>query len=278
MSAVEKWLAQPESIEQIRHHAPEGFDADRAKRSVLALLQADATQGGRLGNCTPGSLVLAVVQSAALGLELGTGDCYVIPYGKEATLSLGYRGMLKLAKRSGEITHIKAEVVYQGEEFEVWTDANGRTRLTHTLDFPRSEKPVVAVYAHITCSDGFVDFEVMDAGEIAKVQAASKSKMGGKTSPAWRDWYGEMSKKAVIRRALKRYTLAPEVEARLADEDRIIYAESVEVVAGPAKTRALNERLKLLPSAPSQSSDAPADPEPSIEAAGVEEQGEGGGQ
>lgn len=263
MNAIEKWLAQPSSIEQLKHHAPEGFSVDRAKRSVLALLHNDSIQGGNLSRCSPASLVFAMVQASALGLELGTGDAYVIPYKQQATLSIGYRGMIKLGKRSGEITHIKAEVVYDGEEFRVWSDERGE-HLQHVPTFPRSSEDIVAVYCCIVCHDGFRDYEYMDAGEIDAVKAASESKMGGRTSPAWRQWYGEMAKKAVIRRALKRYTLAPEVERVFEHEDRIIYT-TAEVVSGPERTMALNRRLQLVTDEEPAASEAEITAAPSAE-------------
>lgn len=269
MSAIEKWLAQPESLEQIRHHAPPNFDPDKAKRSVLSLLHADEVQGGRLGQCTPRSLVICVVQAAALGLELGTGDCYVIPYRNEATLSIGYRGLIKLAKRSGELTNVKAEVVYESEHFRVWEDDNG-DHIEHELNFPRSEEPIKAVYCRMVQSNGWIDHEVMDAAQVERIQQASEAKMNGKTSPAWRLWKDEMGKKSVIRRALKRVTLSPQVEEILANEDRIIYG-SVEVVSAPPKTAELNRRLKLVAddSEPSQTpDDPPAEPSPPSEAGG----------
>lgn len=271
MSAIEKWLAQPESLEQIRHHAPPSFDAEKTKRSVLSLLHADKVQGGRLSQCSPRSLVICVVQAAALGLELGTGDAYVIPYKNEATLSVGYRGMIKLAKRSGEVTHIKAEVVYESEHFRVWSDHLGE-HVEHQMNFPRSEEPIKAVYARIVCHDGYVDHEVMDAAQIDRIRKASEAKMNGKTSPAWRLWADEMGKKAVIRRALKRYTLDSQAEEVFMHEDRVIYG-NVEVVTAPPKTAALNQRLQLVaddPAPPQAPEEPPVEPSPPSEAGGSE--------
>lgn len=241
MNAIETWLAQPESMEQLRQHAPDGFSPDSAKRAVLALLHNDEIQGGRLGQCSPRSLVLAVVQASALGLELGTGDAYVIPYKREATLSIGFRGMIRLAKQSGEVIHLKAEVVYESEEFGV-SMSNGVETVTHELNFPRSEEEVKAVYCRAVCHDGYVDHEVMDRAEIESVKAASMAKMGGKTSPAWKQWYGEMAKKSVIRRMLKRYTLSPEIEKVFSHEDRVIFTAAEVVRTSGAD---LNQRLHL---------------------------------
>lgn len=262
MSAVEKWLAQPDSLEQLKEHAPEGFSVDRAKRSVLALLQADAIQGGKLSQCSPRSLVLACVQAAALGLELGTDDAYVIPYYNretkkhEAQLAVGYQGLIKLAKRSGEILHLKAEVVYEGEPFVVHSSSDrSRFGYDHSISIPRSNKPIVAAYVRIDRRDGLVDYELLDADEIAKVRKASQSKMGGKTSPAWSEWEGEMAKKAVIRRALKRYNLTPEIERIFVMEDAVLYEQNN---GSSLQASDLSRRLGLVTDPPQLEAEEPA--------------------
>lgn len=258
MQAIARWIdSNPEKVEV---HLPEGWSVDKVKRQALAISQMDRMTDGKISKCSPESITLAVLQAAALGLELGTGDAYLIPYSNSATLSVGYRGMIKLAKKSGEITHLKAEVVYEGEEFRVWSDSQGE-HLQHVPSFPRSERAIIAAYVRINCHDGFVDYEYIDVAEIDRVKAASEAKMRGKTSPAWSQWFGEMAKKAVIRRALKRYTLSPEVERVFEHEDRVLYT-NVEVVSAPNKTVALNRRLGLAgePSeedAPSQTPDDP---------------------
>src|SRR6185437_2021004 len=60
--------------------------------------------------CTPQSIVLAVMQAAELGLEPGglLGESYLVPYGSEAKLIVGYRGLVALARRSGTLASIEA--------------------------------------------------------------------------------------------------------------------------------------------------------------------------
>ena len=64
----------------------------------------------------PASLMSAIVKASQLGLEVGSamGHAYLVPYKTEATLIIGYRGMLALARRSGEIQSITARVVSAG--------------------------------------------------------------------------------------------------------------------------------------------------------------------
>ena len=56
----------------------------------------------KLLECSLVSLAGAVMKSAQLGLQLGLlGHCYLVPYKDEATFILGYKGMIELARRSG---------------------------------------------------------------------------------------------------------------------------------------------------------------------------------
>ncbi|MED0762673.1 recombinase RecT, partial [Aneurinibacillus thermoaerophilus] len=46
------------------------------------------------------------------------GHCYIIPYGREAQFIIGYKGMIDLARRSGQIEQIYAHAVYEADHFE----------------------------------------------------------------------------------------------------------------------------------------------------------------
>ena len=52
-----------------------------------------------LGECSVSSLYRCAISCAELGLEPGgiLGHAYLIPYAGEATLQIGYRGMMELA-------------------------------------------------------------------------------------------------------------------------------------------------------------------------------------
>ena len=95
---------------------PSHFDANRFARIAMSSLRRNP----QLLQCSPTSFLSALLQSAALGLEPDTalGHSYLIPYGKEATLIVGYEGYIDLAYRSGVVTSIHANVVRAGEEFE----------------------------------------------------------------------------------------------------------------------------------------------------------------
>jgi recombination protein RecT len=100
---------------------PNNLSATRFARIAMSSLRRNP----KLLQCNPSSFLSALLQSAALGLEPDTalGHCYLIPYGKEATLVVGYQGYIDLAYRSGAVTSIHANVVREGEEFE-WSEGS----------------------------------------------------------------------------------------------------------------------------------------------------------
>lgn len=78
----------------------------------------------KLLDCHPRSLMAAVMQCAQLGLEPGIlGHAYLIPFENrrkgivEVQIMPGYRGLLKLARNTGEVSTVFAECVYRGDKF-----------------------------------------------------------------------------------------------------------------------------------------------------------------
>ena len=71
--------------------------------------------------CKPMSLLRAVFQAGELGLEAGglLGEGYLVPFKDEVQFIPGYRGLIKLARQSGQLASIEARVVYELDAFEL---------------------------------------------------------------------------------------------------------------------------------------------------------------
>lgn len=104
---------------------PSNMDPDRFDNLMVGLVKRDpkliacfATPAGKA------SLILAALECASLGLEPNTPlkEASIVPRKNkgvdEAQLMVEYRGLIKLARRSGELSTIRAEVVYERDEFE----------------------------------------------------------------------------------------------------------------------------------------------------------------
>jgi recombination protein RecT len=203
---------------QIAAALPKHLTAERMVRVALTAFQRTPA----LQECSPLSVVAAVVQAAELGLELSgpLGQAYLVPYWnkntgqKEAQFQVGYRGLIDLAYRSGRVANITAHVVYRNDRFRF---AYGtRPFIEHLPTLEATGEPV-AVYAVTHFKGGAIDFEVMS---VAQVEAHRQrySKQRSKDSP-WETAWQEMAKKTVLRRLAKRAPVSVEMQrAAAADE------------------------------------------------------------
>jgi recombination protein RecT len=96
---------------------PRHLDVDRLLRIAMTAL----TKNPKLLACDQRTLLLAVMAAAQCGLEPNSyaQEAYLIPYGKEVQFMPSYRGLMKLARQSGQIASIEAHVVYRNESFSV---------------------------------------------------------------------------------------------------------------------------------------------------------------
>ena len=163
----------------------------------LALTAFRTNRG--LQNCTPSSIMAAVMSAAQLGLEPHVqGQCYLVPHGNECTLIVGYQGLLDLIRRSGQVKSLAARIVYASDDFNV--SFHTTPPFAHNPNLRRPDNdPVVGVYCHaILTSDEHV-FEWMTTTDVNAIRNRSKS---GKSGPWATDW-SEMARKTVLKRAAK---------------------------------------------------------------------------
>lgn len=209
---------------------PKHMNADRMARVVLTEMRRVPA----LANCEKRSLMGAIITCSQLGLEPGNsmGHAYLIPFGKEVTLVVGYRGLIDLARRSGQIVSISARAVYENDQFEY--SYGLEENITH-VPAEGDRGSLRAVYAVARLKDGGVQFEVMSRLEVEKIRAQSKA---GKSGP-WVSHFDEMAKKTVVRRLFKylpvsieiqrAVTLDEQADANVA-QDHNIYDGSYEAV------------------------------------------------
>lgn len=122
------------------------------------------------------------------------------------------RGLIKLARQSGEISTLSAHIVREKDEFEYVL--GDEEKLIHRPMIEGDAGKMRLVYATVTFKDGTKQREVMTLAEVNKVRAVSRSKDSG----PWASWPDEMARKTVIRRLLKYVTLSPDL-ARAVDRD-----------------------------------------------------------
>lgn len=204
---------------EIKKALPSVITPERFTRIVLSAISVNP----KLGSCTPQSFLGAMMTSAQLGLEVNTplGQAYVLPYMNkgvlEAQFQLGYKGLIDLAYRSGEVEVIQAHVVYENDDFECEYGLD--PKLTHRpADSNRGEP--IKVYAVFKTKSGGFGFEVMSMDDVRK-HAAKYSKAYSSSFSPWKTNFEEMAKKTVLKRVLKYAPLKSDF-VRAAVQDEVI--------------------------------------------------------
>ena len=175
-------------------------------------------------DCEPRSLMGAIIQSSQLGLEPDgvLGHAYLIPFNNRKTgrvecqFIAGYKGLIELSRRSGQISTVYAHAVHANDEFRYTLGLD--PTLIHK---PTSGEPgeLIAVYAVCHLRDGGKQFEVLQRREIDAIRSQSKA---GNSGP-WVTHYDEMAKKTALRRLCKLLPTSPEL-ARAAALDELAEA------------------------------------------------------
>lgn len=114
-----------------------------------------------------------------------------------------YTGILKKVRQSSDISNISSRVVFEKDFFEY--ELGDEEKLTHKPYMGKdSAGEIVAAYCVVKLNDGSVYREVMTVGEIEKVRRCSKSgNKDGQAVGIWKEWYEEMARKTVFKRAAK---------------------------------------------------------------------------
>jgi recombination protein RecT len=173
-----------------------------------------------------------IAKAAALGLYLDKtlGEAYIVPaynYKTKRTepqLRVGYRGLIKLARQSGKVSSVYCVEVRKNDPFSF---KQGTEReIVHTPDPFKSEEErgeIVGYYAVIKYTYDDFDYEAMSVSEVHAIRDRSDAykafKDGKIKSTPWATDEGEMSKKTVFRRLMKRQDLSSEMAQAIEIED-----------------------------------------------------------
>lgn len=195
---------------------PKHLNPERMGRIMLTELR----RVPKLAECGKESLLGALMMCSQLGLEPGNGlgHAYLLPFERRAKVSgqwqtvgvdcqliIGYRGMIDIARRSGQIVSLAARAVHKNDHFAY------RLGLDETIEHTPAEGErgeLTHVYAVAKLKDGGVQFEVMSRHDVEKVRLQSKAKDNG----PWSTHFDEMAKKTAIRRLFKYLPVSIEMQ------------------------------------------------------------------
>ena len=204
---------------EIAKALPQVMTPERFTRIALSAV----SNTPKLGNCTPQSFLGAMMNAAQLGLEPNTplGQAYLIPFENrkkgitECQFQIGYKGLIDLAYRSGEVKMIDSQTVYENDEFEY--ELGMDPVLKHKPARTNRGNPIY-FYATFKLTNGGQGFQVMS---IEDVQEHAKKYAKTYNNGPWQTNVEEMAKKTVLKKLLKYAPLKTEFVKQVTSDETI---------------------------------------------------------
>jgi len=214
---------------EIAKMLPKHLNAER----LLKVAQIAATTTPAIAKCDVASLIGAIGQCAQMGLEPNTvlGHAYLVPFKTKrkdkdgndkwvdsVQVIIGYKGLIDLARRSGQIVSIAAHEVCENDKFELVYGLD--EKLNHTPAMGERGE-IIGFYAIAKLKDGGHAFEFMSRYQVEMIRDSSQGwqqavKYKKQDSHPWSLHFHEMGRKTAIRRLAKYLPLSVEFQTAAA--------------------------------------------------------------
>jgi len=203
---------------EIEKALPKHLNAERFARMALT----EVRRIPKLLECTQASFLGALMSAAQVGLEPGPlGLCNIVPYTSKKTgittaqFLINAKGRAALMYRSGDVSSLFYNVVYQNDVFEYEYGINEKLRHIPKLEGDRGRK--VCAYAGAHLKNGGHMFVIVSPETIKKVRAKSATPNYG----PWVDWEDEMWIKTALKRLAVYAPLSAELMRQLSLDETI---------------------------------------------------------
>lgn len=213
LDSIQKQIAQAIPATMQRYLTPE---------RQIRLFWAEARRNPTLLKCDAETVASSIMTASQLGIEIGVqGQGWLVPYFAskkktyEAQFIIGYKGLIGLARRSGEVQSIETHIVYEKDEFELTLGIDTTLKHVPFLDGERGAPRLV--YGVARFKDGGHHFEWMSLAEVEKIRARAKARDNG----PWLTDYEQMVRKTLIRRMANYLPMSIEFANALTLDDAV---------------------------------------------------------
>ena len=181
-----------------------------------------------LMECTMQTFYGAIMQCAQLGLKPNVnGEAYLIPFKNnkkggvyECQFIVGYKGLMILARRSGEVANIDAQTVYANDEFDL---AYGfEPVLVHKPYLKGDRGEPVGFYATVLLKDGGKSAHYMT---VSDAQRYGKRYSKAYNNSPWVTDFEAMAKKSCLRQVLKYAPMSTDVDRAIEADNHVLKFE-----------------------------------------------------
>ena len=213
--ATNKQVAFPETFRQtlenyrgdIMSTLAGAMDTDRFINVALMAV----TKNKEIQNCSPASVLLAVMESARVGLQLDNKEAALIPYSGQAVFMPMVQGIINLMLRSPGVLKVEAHIVLEGDHFKYQFGLQPKLEHVPSLGV-KGDRPITHSYAIVWREATTPTFEVMDIEELLHVRSMAQAP----NSPAYKYYEVEMYRKMALKRLSKYVDLSPEAKRAIA--------------------------------------------------------------
>ncbi len=181
--------------------------------SSVVTMAANDTMLSKVVASAPQTIITSALKAAALDLPIdpALGTAYVVPFKNkvkkpdgteqwrdEATMIIGWKGLVQLAQRTGLYKRINADYVYEGEKI-----VDDRITGDIHIEGEKTSDKVIGYFAYFKLINGF---EKCVCWTKEKVQAhEQKNRKGQYMTKAWRDDFDSMGRKTVLRELISKW-------------------------------------------------------------------------
>lgn len=238
--AVAKKTEKPRSVKdlieirmpEIQKVLPSVISPQQFLRLILNAIQSTP----HLMECTMPSFYGAVMQCAQLGLKPNVnGEAYLIPFKNnkkggayECQFIVGYKGLMLLARRSGEVANIDAQTVYENDEFDLSYGFD--PMLVHKPYLKGDRGKPVGFYATVMLKDGGKSAHYMT---VEDAQKYGKRYSKAYNNSPWMTDFEAMAKKSCLRQVLKYAPMSTDVDGAIRTDEKVLkFEENKELDGG----------------------------------------------
>lgn len=190
----------------------------RETQFVTSLLSI-INNNSNLAKASNTSVLNAAMKAATLDLPIdpNLGFAYIVPYGSEAQFQLGYKGLIQLAQRSGQIVKLNAGEIYASQ-------FKGYNPLTEDLEvdmqaLPKANEVVAGYFAYMRLSNGFEKTLFWTKDRVLAHGKKYSRSFSGKSS-TWQTDFDAMARKTVLKQLLSTYApLSIEMQQAIIDDN-----------------------------------------------------------
>lgn len=205
----------------------EVWNSPQMANSFVSSVISVANGNPQLRRADPMSIVSAAMVAATMQLQVipTLGQCYIIPYGNNATFQIGYLGLLQLCQRSGQFKKIISAPVHEGELIS-------GDEFDEDYVFDKKQKKsdkIVGYMAKFVLLNGFTKTAYWTVDKVkAHATKFSQAFRSDHNSP-WKSDFDAMAQKTVLKSILKYAPKSVEMQTAVTFDQAVVKTNGTDV-------------------------------------------------